>query len=299
VTVIVNGVPIDDAAIEREAERLQPDYLRYIEQSGSPMDERALLAQLLDWAEENLIEAELLRQAERADPVELPDTLVEGAMREIEASYGGREKFEQCMAVAPENLDRLRDDIVAGMRTGRFIERLTAGVPAPEREDIERAYRDAPERWRAPELIRARHIVKNAADGLDDDAMREPLERAKAELDGGADFADVADRYSDCAGNGGDLGTFARGQMVESFERVVCAMRPGEVSDLFPTEFGWHIAQLIDRTPARTLPLEEVREALAEMLMEEKRRAAVERFIDDLKARATIVRAGAEPPVGA
>lgn len=291
-SISVNGTLIDDDAIEREAERLRPDYVRYVQQTDTDMDERALVAQLLDWAEENLVEAELLRQAERDNPVELPDASVDEAMRRVEASYGGREKFEQCMAVAPDNLERLRSDVMAQMRTAGFVERLTAAVEPPDDAEIERAYQDDPERFRTPELIRARHIVKNRADAADEESMLEPLRRAKAELDAGADFADVADRYSDCPGNGGDLGTFARGQMVESFERVVCSVRPGEVTDIFPTEFGWHIAQLIDRTPARTVPLEEARGLLAEVLMEEKRRVAVERFVDDLKARATIVRGG-------
>ncbi len=296
VPTTVNGTLIDDAAIAREAARLRPEYVRYMEKSGDPMDEEALLARLLEWAEENLVEAELLRQAERADPVSLTDADVAETMREVEASYGGREKFERCMSAAPENLDALRREVLQRLRISRFVERLTADVPPPAPEDVERAYRTEPKRWTTAELIHARHIVKNAADAPDEDAMKEPLRRAMAELEAGAGFAEVADRYSDCAGNGGDLGVFARGQMVESFERVVCAMRPGEVSDMFATEFGWHIAQLVERTPARILPLEEVREALAEMLMEQRRQGAVERYLDDLKGRATIVRGTAVSP---
>jgi len=296
VPTTVNGTLIDDAAIAREAARLRPEYVRYMEKSGDPMDEEALLARLLEWAEENLVEAELLRQAERADPVSLTDADVAETMREVEASYGGREKFERCMSAAPENLDALRREVLQRLRISRFVERLTADVPPPAPEDVERAYRTEPKRWTTPELIHARHIVKNAADAPDEDAMKEPLRRAMAELEAGAGFAEVADRYSDCAGNGGDLGVFARGQMVESFERVVCAMRPGEVSDMFATEFGWHIAQLVERTPARILSLEEVREALAEMLMEQRRQGAVERYLDDLKGRATIVRGTAVSP---
>lgn len=288
--VTVNGVAIEDAAVRREAERLRPDYLRYLEQTHDSLGDPERNAQLLEWAAENLIEAELLRQAERADPVELPEAAIADTMRQVEASYGGREGFERCMAVAPGNLERLRAEVLDGLRAAWFVARLTADLPAPTAEEIERAYRADPERFRTPELIRARHIVKNRADAPDDASMLEPLRKARSELDAGADFADVADRYSDCAGNGGDLGTFMRGQMVESFERVVCAMRPGETSDIFSTEFGWHIAQLVDRTPARTLGLDEVRDTLAEMLMEEKRRMAVERFVDDLKEHAAIVR---------
>ncbi len=293
--VRVNGSLIDDPQIEREAERLRPHYVQYMAQSGGELDAEAQVAQLTEWAEENLVETELLRQAEREDPVDLPDSDVEDAMRQIEASYGGREKFEQCMAVAPDNLERVRQDVIDGLRTTRFVERLTSGLPEVPPSEIERFYRSNPEQFRTPEMIRARHIVKNAVDAPDEEAMLEPLRRAKSELDSGVDFAEVADRYSDCPGNGGDLGWFPRGRMVESFEQVVRGLRPGETSDIFPTEFGYHIAQLLDRKPAGPVPLEEVREAVAGMLTEEKKRTAVERFVDELKEHATIERVAVGP----
>ncbi len=288
--VRVNGSLIDDGEIEREAQRLRPHYVEYIAQTGAELDEEEGAAQLIEWAEENLIETELLRQAEREDPVDLPEADIEAAMGEIEARYGGREKFEQCMAVAPDNLERLRREVIDGMRTQRFVERLTAALPPVSSREVERFYRANPEQFRAPEVIRARHIVKNAVDAPDEASMLEPLREAKRELDAGADFGEVADRFSDCPGNGGDLGWFPRGRMVESFEAVVCGLRPGETSDIFPTEFGYHIAQLVDRRPAGTVPLDEVHEMVAGRLMDERKRTEVERFVDELKDGATIER---------
>ena len=85
-------------------------------------------------------------------------------MRDIEAGYGGREKLEQLMAAAPDNLERLRQDVVDGMRTQRFVERLTMDLPPVPREEVEHFYRANPEQFRTPEVIHARHIVKNAVD---------------------------------------------------------------------------------------------------------------------------------------
>jgi parvulin-like peptidyl-prolyl isomerase len=293
--VRVNGSLIDDADIEREAERLRPHYLRYVAQTGARLSDEEQSAQLLEWAEENLVETVLLRQAEREDPVDLPDSDVEAAMRDLEASYGGREKLEQSMAAAPDNLERLRRDVVDGMRTQRFVERLTRDLRPVPGEEVERFYRANPEQFRTPEVIHARHIVKNAVDAPDEASMLEPLREAKRELDGGADFGDVADRFSDCPGDGGDLGWFPRGRMVESFETVVRRLQPGETSEIFPTEFGYHIAQLLDLRPAGTAPLEEVREGIAGRLLEERKRTEVERFVDELKERAVIERLEASP----
>ncbi|MEW5995174.1 MAG: peptidylprolyl isomerase, partial [Candidatus Zixiibacteriota bacterium] len=77
--------------------------------------------------------------------------------------------------------------------------------------------------------------------------------KAKALYDSvqaGADFADLAVRYSEDPGSvkdGGDLGWFPRGQMVEEFDRMVFNMQPGQVSEPVRSEFGWHIIKLHDR----------------------------------------------------
>jgi peptidyl-prolyl cis-trans isomerase C len=101
-------------------------------------------------------------------------------------------------------------------------------------------------------------------------------------------FAELANEVSDCKGNGGDLGYFPRGQMVDEFDEVVFAMRPGETSDVFRTPFGFHIARMIDRRPAGARPLPEVKDEIEEMLFRHKLRRAVDDLLDRLQAKADI-----------
>jgi peptidyl-prolyl cis-trans isomerase C len=167
-------------------------------------------------------------------------------------------------------------------------ERLKTKVQRPTRKEIDLYYKTHRSQFAAPERMLARHIVKNLDQGQDRAAALESISAARAELANGAAFADVADRYSDCAGNGGALGWFAAGTMVPEFEEALMNLQPGEISGIFETRFGLHIAQVLDRRPEGIVPLNEIREYLAEMLLEQRQRAALQAFVAELRGRADI-----------
>jgi peptidyl-prolyl cis-trans isomerase SurA len=78
------------------------------------------------------------------------------------------------------------------------------------------------------------------------------IERIRAELKGGADFAALAMQYSQDPGSakaGGDLGFVPKGQFIPSFEKVAYALNEGELSDVVETRFGYHLIQLLSKEP--------------------------------------------------
>ena len=84
----------------------------------------------------------------------------------------------------------------------------------------------------------------SGTDQLEDEAQSQ-IASIKAELDGGADFAALAQEHSDCPSgkSGGDLGKFGRGQMVKAFEDTTYGLDVGSTSDVIETGFGYHIIQ--------------------------------------------------------
>jgi peptidyl-prolyl cis-trans isomerase C len=109
----------------------------------------------------------------------------------------------------------------------------------------------------------------------------------KTELDGGADFAEIAKvRSSDTgsAQNGGSLGWFGMGMMVEPFEKAVTNMKPGQVSAPVQTQFGWHVIKLAETRPAAGPTLEEKRNELAAELQQK----AIEAMVTDVTAKADV-----------
>lgn len=216
---------------------------------------------------------------------------------------------EETAAVAKLLADQLPDEdpIVQRMRAREWAEEnlieevlmrqaQAAGLQPPEtveppkRAEMMAVYRENQASFVSQELVHAAHIVSNVDEKKDEAAARAAIEHAQAELAKGRPFAEVADELSDCPGRGGDLGIFPRGEMVESFDEVVFALPVGQVSEIFRSEFGFHIAKVIARKPAGPIPFEEVRDRIEQQLMAEKRQAALHQFLDDQRAKADVQR---------
>ena len=101
-------------------------------------------------------------------------------------------------------------------------------------------------------------------------------------------IAKIADEESDCPGNGGDLGWFAEGYMVEEFEDVVFKLEFGKYSDVFKTPFGYHIARLDDKREGDYVPLEEVSIDIRQNLETENRDQKFKEILSELRRQADI-----------
>lgn len=110
----------------------------------------------------------------------------------------------------------------------------------------------------------------------------------KAELDGGADFGELAEKHStDNSGpNRGDLGWFTPDQMVEPFAEAVKSLEKGAISDPVQTQFGWHLISLNDTRLREAPQIDEVREDIVQFVRREK----VEAEIEEMVSAATVER---------
>jgi peptidyl-prolyl cis-trans isomerase D len=94
-------------------------------------------------------------------------------------------------------------------------------------------------------------VLSRAPTAADTAAALQSAQAARAEIQGGADFAAVAERVSADPGSrarGGDLGQFSRGQMVPAFEEAAFSLPIGQVSEPVQTQFGYHLIQVQERT---------------------------------------------------
>lgn len=275
----VNGELVDDQTIREEARNIRPQ----LHQAMEGEDPNVIEARVKEWSRENVIERVLLRQAAIADPEPINAEEVEQALARIREETPG-----QTGVVALGSDDSVKREIEVRLRIDRLMARAAAKVSAPATKDIAEYYRKHRDEFATPETIHARHIVKNVDANTDEAAARAAIDAAQAALATGRDFAELADELSDCPGRGGDLGVFPRGEMVDEFDDVVFALKPGQTSDVFRSPFGFHIAQVLELRPAGVRSMDEVKSDISEALLQEKRQKAVEQFLDGLWKKAKI-----------
>ena len=106
----------------------------------------------------------------------------------------------------------------------------------------------------------------------------------------GADFGKLAQQHSQdgSASQGGDLGYFNKGQMVPAFDKVAFELKPGQVSDVVTTQFGYHVIKVIDHKTGRVVPFEEAQARIKDYLGREKKQAHADKFIEGLKKKSKI-----------
>jgi peptidyl-prolyl cis-trans isomerase D len=151
------------------------------------------------------------------------------------------------------------------------MDTLRGRTPVTSRE-IEKSYNDNIELYSTPEQVRASHILLKT-DGKNDAEVKTKAEEILKDVKAGKDFAELAKKHSQdeqSAKNGGDLDYFPRGKMVPEFDEAAFVMQPGQTSDLVKTQFGFHIIKLVDKKPAATRTLDEVRAQITEQLTWEK-----------------------------
>jgi peptidyl-prolyl cis-trans isomerase D len=151
--------------------------------------------------------------------------------------------------------------------------------------DVERAYNEGIDQYTTPEQVRASHILFKT-DGKDDAAVKAKAEEVLKQAKSGADFAELAKKYSEdesSAKNGGDLDYFSKGRMVPEFDQVAFSMEPGQISDLVKSQFGYHIIKVVDKKPASTKTLAEVRQQITDQLAYERAQAQAADLADKLQ----------------
>ena len=159
------------------------------------------------------------------------------------------------------------------LRDAYFDKNVTGGV---EEADAQKVFEENIAKVKPEQEIKARHILVESEDEAKD---------IKAELEGGADFAELAtEKSKDKNAVGGNLGYFTRGQMLKPFEDAAFALDVGQISDPVKTSFGWHVIEVQEKRDQKLPTFDDVKDPIIGQLVVRKAQSV----LNDLRSSAEI-----------
>ncbi len=299
VAVTVNGMEITESdvqvlvepALEQIAIRtshLPPEFVNQQEKRlRQQVLEKLIVEKLLDAEVEKanieVTEQEAMERIEAMASNQQPPLSVEDIRSQIEAR--GRD------------FDEFKQQIQRQLGYNKLFQSQHIEAVDISEDEVKQYYSEHSEDFVTPERVRASHILikPDESDPNTDPNQAKAEARAKIEellkqIQNGEDFAELAKVHSACPSSvrGGDLDFFGRGQMVAPFEKAAFELKPGQVSDIVETEFGYHIIKVTDHNDAVVIPFDQAKDSIIAQLRHSRQREIVEQYIQSLKAKAEI-----------
>jgi peptidyl-prolyl cis-trans isomerase C len=285
----VNGETISNGQLDRELAGIQGRMAR----QGQPVPDEAL-AQIRGRVLDQLIGETLLFQESQKLKIRVDDQKIQGQIDEMAQGFEDKAAFDLALANAGLSREVLTERLGRQMAIQQLIEeKIVAGVQVAEARADE-FYKANPEVFVQPEQVRARHILirtEAEADAAAKTEARKQIDGLRQKAVDGADFAELAKTHSQDPGSkekGGDLGFFARGQMVKPFEDTAFALKENEISQVVESPFGFHLIQVTGRKPAETVAYETVKPRILEHLKQQAIREKLDAYVDGLRQGAKI-----------
>ncbi len=285
VVVTVNGDPVYAGEVQMAAQRMAQSMAQAGQQVDPQQIGSAAMGQMVDGT---LLVQEAKRRGLKADP-----EVVKSSVEQAETSAGGAEELDDTLKQQGMDRARLHKLIEESDLVNQLLMKLGEGIEIAD-EQVSTFYTENPTYFQAPEEVSARHILFKAEAGADDEtkaAAKAKAEAARKRAVAGEDFATLAIELSEgpSGPSGGDLGFFSRDRMVPPFADAAFALKPGEISGIVETRYGYHVIKVEKRNEARTVPLEEVKDQIKQGLAQESQQGRVEALLISLRDKAKII----------
>jgi peptidyl-prolyl cis-trans isomerase C len=286
----VNGVTITQTRFDSA----MTPYQQQIAAMGEGAVTAEQLTQIKTKVLENLIGTELLYQESVKSGVKVEEKEIDSTYAEQKAQFGSEDEFKEALKQYNFTDSTFRDQIKSGLIIQHFIDTKFTQNTTISDEEVKKYYDENPSYFQEPEQVRASHImimVDSSADQTKKDEAKKKIDQILQRVKAGADFATLAKEASEDAStkdNGGDLDYFYKGQMVQAFEDAAFSLKPGEISNVVETEYGYHIIKVTDKKAAKTITLDESKEEIRSGLKSNKVNSDVSNYVTDLRAKAAV-----------
>ena len=282
--LVINGEPVDPGLIDAEFSQIKAYFEQQANVSCCERDD-----EFVGYAKDNITARVLLSQA-ATETLEKPgDAAIDGRIEQLKEEAGGSEAFYYQLGVAPGDEESIREDVANSLWLENYIDRIAGGDETPpDDEAIEAYYRENIESFTSAEEVRAVHIFKSLQRVELRDELFEELRQVRRKLLDGEDFMKLVEAHSEKPIDEADLGFFKRGELMDEFELITFSLEVGDITPVFATQWGLHLAKVTDRKLPAPRPLEEAREEIIEAMGAAARDEKIKAHVEELKSKATI-----------
>jgi foldase protein PrsA len=275
----VNGQKIMLADLNKQVDQLQKQYPTMF--SGTDGEGRLLdyKSRILD----NLINQVLVEQGAKDMGINVTDADVEAQVKTLKSQFKDAAQFEQALKTAGMDEAGLTDTVRQQLLTQKLIAKLSEDLKKPTADEIKAYYESNKAQFQTAAATRASHIVFASSD-------KATAEKALAKIKAGADFATIAKQSSidtATASKGGDLGWPTTPYLAE-FEAALKKLKVGQVSPLVKTANGWEIIKATATRKASTQTLEEATSTIEQILLQQQKSDAYQKYVAELRSKAQI-----------
>jgi peptidyl-prolyl cis-trans isomerase C len=243
---------------------------------------------------DQLVAYHLLAQESRARKLGVTDADVQERMTRLRQQFPTEDAFKQGVAAQAMTVEQLQRQTRMGLEIAKVVDAEVNSKIAVQDAEVDAFYKQNPDQFKEGESVHASHILI----GVPSDAQPAQKEQARtaavallAKIRAGADFTAIAREQSsdaNSAPNGGDLGFFSKGRMTPVLEAAAFKLKPGGVSGVVESPFGFHIIKVIARRPPRTVPFAEASPQIKQYLAQGQRESKLAQFVEQTKAKSKV-----------
>ena len=230
-----------------------------------------LVSQYGSEALDSLITEKIINQEKKKEKIKISKEELDEEMTAYMESYGGEDAFKEVLASNGVEMSAVEKNIENYLVTKKLLEPRIAITD----DEMKEYFEENKDSYAQAEQVQASHIL------VEDEATAKEVRK---KLDEGKDFSELAAEYSTDASNsetGGELGYFARGEMVSEFEDAAFALEVGTISDPVKTEHGYHIIKVTDKKQAKDAVFEDVKEDIKTALFDSKMESEYTTWLDE------------------
>lgn len=234
----------------------------------------------------------LLQKAETVGVSVTPE-MVTTKLKQVKATFKSDAVFEHKLADQGMSLEQYQEELRTDLVMDQVITKeVEAKIKITETE-LQTYYDKNSAEFHTPEKVRASVILlklKPASSAERERKVRKKMESILDQVSNGIDFSGLAEKFSQdsLASKGGDLGFFAKKQMLPAFSERAFKLQVGEVSEIFKTKHGLHLLKVTDKKPAMDRSFENVKESIRSTLIEKKSVQATKAYVQTLKKQADL-----------